>query len=530
MSNSPNSRTLPRLMRELETLYGDLEAVVGRGERLTYRDLLEQVETFAARLTVIGVKPGDKVGVLMGNRPEWIVSALAIASLGCVVVSLNSWATTRELSYLLVNSETQYLVATRSYLRRDYAAALNEMDPEVRSQLKAVIGVDEDLPEAWLPFIDSKSKPDAAAIEAVRAAGDAVDEKAIAFQLYTSGSTSAPKGVQLSHEHLIVNGWHIGERQGVIAGDRLWLAVSLFWALGCVNSMMNLLTHGGCIVLQESFDAAEALRLIEQERCTVFYGTPNIAQALFDHPDRERRDTRSLIKGGTLGSPEQIQRVIEFGVTQVCNIYGLTETYGNSHVTSYKDEENLRVMSCGQPLPGVEQRIVGADGRDLPSGEIGEIRVKGRVCDGYYKNEELSKASFDEQGFFRTGDLGFVDINGYLFYRGRLKELIKSGGINVSPADVEAVLSSHPSVYLAYVVGVPDAVKDEEIGAIVVLKDGTTVTHDDLVQYCKQNLAAYKVPRKLRFVSESELPTTTTGKVQKNRLASTFFTEGADIS
>ncbi|AIP34704.1 AMP-binding enzyme family protein [Paraburkholderia xenovorans LB400] len=523
MSNIPESRTIPRLLRELVANHGNREALVGQGERMTYQQLGERVEALAARLIRTGVKRGEKVGVLMGNRPEWVISALAITSIGAVLVSLNSWATARELAYLLSHSGCRHLIATRRYLKYDYAVMLRDMDPAIRGRLATVIGVDADLPDGWLPFDDAADVARVEAGDAVRAAGEQVGSDDIAFLLYTSGSTSAPKGVQLAHGALIVNGWHIGERQRIVPGDRLWLAVSLFWALGCVNAMMNLLTHGGCIVLQEAFDAGEALHLIEAERCTVFYGTPNMAQALYDHPERERHDLGSLRTGGTLGSPEQIARVIKLGVSRVCNIYGLTETYGNSHVTSADDDEALRLVSCGQPLPGVEQRIVDANGIDLPPGEIGEIRVKGRVIDGYYGNEELTKASFDEQGYFRTGDLGYVDSQGYLYYRGRSKEMIKTGGINVSPADVESVLSAHPAIYLAYVVGVPDPVRDEEIGALVVLENGASMASDEILQYCRQNLAAYKVPRRLRFVSEGELPMTTTGKVQKNRLAEMFF-------
>jgi fatty-acyl-CoA synthase len=171
----------------------------------------------------------------------------------------------------------------------------------------------------------------------------------------------------------------------------------------------------------------------------------------------------------------------------------------------------------------VEQRIVSAEGEDLPRGAIGDVRVKGHVTMGYYKDEEQTRLAFDDQGFFRTGDLGYIDKDGYLFFCGRLKEMVKTGGINVAPAEVEAVLMTHPNIYLAYVVGVPDDCRDEILGAVIVLASGTSLTEAEVVSFSRQNLAAYKVPKLIRFASESDLPLTTTGKVQKNKIASLFF-------
>ncbi|MDQ5849524.1 MAG: AMP-binding protein, partial [Pseudomonadota bacterium] len=379
-------------------------------------------------------------------------------------------------------------------------------------------------------------RPDWFTYSSVLSQGNAVDESVIdaaqrsvrpqdmAYLLYTSGSTSLPKGVEIQHYALIENMWHIGERQKVTEHDRLWLAVSLFWGLGCENALFNLLTHGGCVVLQEHFDAGEALELIERERCTVFYGTPNMAQALCEHPDRATRDLSSLRGGATIGTPEQIMRVVELGAREVCNIYGLTETYGNCNVADARDPLEKRIANVGRPLAGVEQRIVDPHtGKLLPPGEVGEVRVKGYVTTGYYKDPERTREAFDEHGFFRTGDLGMLDAEGYLHFRGRIKEMVKTGGINVAPIEVEEVLLAHPAVQAAFVTGVPDAVHDELLAAVIVLKRGAALTERDVTDHCRKSLAAYKVPRLIRFAAEGELPLTTTGKVQKNRLASTFF-------
>ena len=202
--------------------------------------------------------------------------------------------------------------------------------------------------------------------------------------------------MQLQHYALIENMWHIGERMHVTERDRLWLAVSLFWGLGCENALFNLMTHGGCVVLQESFEAGEALRLISEERCTIFYGTPNMVQALAEHPDRAKYDISRMQRGGTLGTPEQLQRIVDLGVTNVSTIYGLTESYGNCSVADAHDPQEVRFATVGRPLPGVDLRIIDVEtGQEQPRGAVGEIRLKGYVTIGYYKDEDKNREAFD---------------------------------------------------------------------------------------------------------------------------------------
>ena len=254
------------------------------------------------------------------------------------------------------------------------------------------------------------------------------------------------------------------------------------------------------------------------------YGTPNMIQALVDHPNRERHDLSALRTGATLGTPEQVRRAVTLGAADICHIYGLTEIYGNCHVTDASDPLELRLRSCGKPLPGVAQRIADPQtGREVPIGEVGEIRVKGYVMKGYYKDPEQTALAFDADGFFRTGDLGCVDANGNLYFHGRIKELVKTGGINVSPAEIEAVLMTHPDVHLAIVVGVPHPTRDEVLGAVIVPKLGRLPTGDELQTFCRGQLAIYKVPAAFAFCAEEALPLTTTGKIQRNRVAATFF-------
>ena len=529
MPAMPASRTIPGLLDELAARFPAREALVGEGRRHTYAALRDEVRAFAKGLYALGIRKGDMVAILMGNKPEWIIADLAICSLGAIMVAINTWVTGRELGYVLAHSDARMLIASDHFLKNDYFGMLETLEPLSRSspRLGPIIHVGARAYRDSIPFDDvyarGRSVPDATIDSAARA----IDRNDIAYLLYTSGSTSTPKGVQLQHYALIENMWHIGERMHVTEQDRLWLAVSLFWGLGCENALFNVLTHGGCVVLQESFEPGEALRLIAAERCTLFYGTPNMAQALCEHPDRHNYDLSSLRSGGTVGTPEQVKRVADLGAREICNIYGLTETCGNCTVTDAAEPLNIRIASVGRPLPGVELRIVEpATGKVLPAGEVGEIRVKGYVTVGYYNDAEKNRAAFDANGYFITGDLGLLDVEGRLYFHGRIKEMIKTGGINVAPVEVEETLMAHPAVKLACVTGVPDAERDEIVAALIVCRPGESVKQADLLAHCRRELAAYKVPRLMKFISEAELPLTVTGKLQKNRLAE-FFTRHA---
>ncbi len=526
MLTMPTSRTIPALLDEMAARFPAHEALVGTGQRYTYASLRDEVRAFAKGLHALGVAKGDKVAILMGNKPEWIVADFAICLLGGIMVAVNTWATGRELQHILSHSDATMLIATDRYLKYDYFAMLDELEPLAGAMplMKRIIHVGTRPYRDSLSFADVFARGRDVSDATIDAAQNAIDRQDLAYILYTSGSTSTPKGVQLQHYALIENMWHIGERMHVTQHDRLWLAVSLFWGLGCENALFNLMTHGGCVVLQESFEPGEALRIISEERCTIFYGMPNMVQAIAEHPDRAKYDISCLRAGGTLGTPEQLQRIVDLGVKDFSTIYGLTESYGNCTVADGLDPLELRVATVGRPLPGVDLRIIDPEsGKEQPRGTVGEIRLKGYVTIGYYKDEDKNREAFDTNGYFRTGDLGLLDENDNLYFRGRLKEMIKTGGINVAPVEVEESLLRHPAVKLAFVTGVPDAVRDEVIAAVIVRHDGTRVDEAALTEHCRRELAAYKVPRLIRFVNETDLPLTTTGKLQKNRLAD-FFT------
>ena len=530
MNMAPSSLTIPSLLDTQAEKYGDRDAVVGEGGRLSYNALRQAARQAAKGLLAIGVKRGDHVAILMDNRPEWIVSFLAVQQLGATAVGVNTWATPREMEYTLAHAEVKVLIAVGNFRKNDYSVMIDGMRPLAKTfpQLHHIVwfGSDGKKPAAsggeisWQAFLaEGKQISD----EQVDAAALAVTGDDVALMVYTSGSTAMPKGILLQQRLWIQNGWNIGERQHATEKDRLWLAVSLFWSFGCANALPNILTHGACVVLQTHFDPAEALALIETERCSLIYGTPNMAQALIEHPSRAGRDLSSLRSGAMIGTPEQLMTAVHLGARNICNIYGLSETYGNCAVIDADEPLEIRLQSVGKPLPGVTIRIADMEtGALLPAGEVGEIRVLGPLFLAYYKEPEKTRETYDENGFFRTGDLGMLDEEGRLYYRGRLKEMVKTGGINVAPIEVEEVLMRHPAVRTAYVVGLPDPVLDEKLAAVIILKDGATFSSEDLKAFCKREMAAYKVPALYRLTRDDELPLTTTGKIQKMKLHALF--------
>ncbi|MBT3628141.1 MAG: AMP-binding protein [Rhodospirillaceae bacterium] len=520
----PQSRTAMALINEMAARHPGREALIDGEQRYSWSEFQGRVRDLAKGLHAAGIRRGDKVAILMGNRAEWLIADFAIMALGGVMVAANTWATARELAYQLNHSECRLLIMSATYLKRDYTALIEEARAENYdlSGLQQIYCIADGAPPAGMtPFEDlwrlGADVPDSE----IDAAEAAVEGEDTACLLYTSGSTALPKGVPLQHYALVENMWGIGERLHIQADDRLWLGVSLFWGLACENALFAVWSHGATIILQESFDAGEALRLIEAERCTVYYGTPNMTLAIEEHPDRAARDISSLRVGATLGSPQQIQCLIDLGVREACQIYGLTESYGNCSINDAHDTVARRTESIGKALPGNDMIIADmATGKRMPTGEIGEIRLKGYVTKGYYKEPDKTAEAFDADGYFRTGDLGFVDDDGYFYFRGRAKEMIKTGGINVSPAEIEELLISHDAVELAYVIGLKDARRDEIVAAVIVATE--PIDSDELIALCRASLAVYKVPRKVKFVTHADLPLTSTGKLQKNRLKNLF--------
>ena len=536
----PASRTLGALLEEMAVARPHAEAVVFGDQRLTYAALDARVNEFARALLAAGVRRGDRVAVLLPNRPEWLVSALAIAGIGGIVTALSTYSTPRELAWALDHSEASALITADAFRGREYLNALYDLCPELgrsapgelRSErlprLRTVVCCDERRADGVFGLRDFLGRG-ATIGTALRDAQRAVTPDDICYILYTSGSTATPKGVTLAHGNVIENGFNIGERQHLTAADRLWLAVPLFWSFGSANALPAILTHGGCVVLQERFEPGAALELLERERCSVYYGMANMARPMLEHPDRGRYRLAAMRTGLTIGLPEDIAMTMEaVGARELCNVYGSTETYGNCAVTDAHDPLPVRLHTQGRPLPGMEIRVVDAETRrPLAAGEVGELCVRGLVTPGYYRAPEATAATFDADGYFFTGDLGLLDDEARVHFRGRLKEMIKTGGINVAPLEVEEVLLQHPAVKEVYVVGVPDRLRGEIVAAVLTLHPGVPGDAGALVAFCRDRLASYKVPTRLVFREADALPRTPTGKIHKPGLRQELAEDGS---
>jgi fatty-acyl-CoA synthase len=535
----PKSHTLGDLIDEMAAAAPAAEALVFSNQHIDYTELRARSDAFAKALITIDIKSGDRIAVLVSNRIEWIVSAFGAAKIGAIVAAISTFSTPRELAWALEHSASAALVTLDGFRGRHFLQTVCELCPELADcppgrlnsarfpLLRAVVAVDGGKRHGVFSLSEFLTRGAAVDVAELAAAQRAVQPSDICYILYTSGSTAAPKGVTLAHGPVIANGFDIGERMHLGASDRVWLAVPLFWSFGSANALPAIITHGGCAVLQESFEPGEALALIECERCSVYYGMGNMARALLEHPNHPRRRLGAMRTGLTIGPPEDIAMTIEaLGAAELCNVYGSTETYGNCAVCDAHDPLPLRLHSQGRPLPGMTIRAVDPMTRQsLPDGEIGELAVGGYITPGYFRAPELNTEAFDKDGYFLTGDLGSIE-DGRVHFRGRLKEMIKTGGINVAPLEVEQVLLQHPDIAQAYVVGIPDAAKGEIVVAAIELRAGATADTSSIVAFCRERLASYKVPARLDFRTAAQFPRTPTGKIHKPRLGDELAASG----
>jgi fatty-acyl-CoA synthase len=523
---SPASRgiaTLFALLADQASASPDHDAVAAGGT-VSYASLLGQTRTIAQALHADGFRAGDRLALLTDNRPEWISATFAAASLGGVSAPINTWVKRHDLEYLLGHSRPTVLITAARLGRQDYLAYLKEILPELWTagpgqwhsprfpELHSVVVIGDQVPQGAIGYQTWISQ--AATREAAPVAERPGD---IALVLYTSGSSARPKAVPLIHGHLIDNGFEIGRRQGLGPSDRVFLASPLCWAFGGANALMATLTHGATLVLQSQFDAAAAVQIMRAERCTSIYTLPVMTHALLDQPDFLPDRIPTLSKGLTLGPPAEIRLAREqLGAGSICNIYGSTETYGNCCVTPHDAPASHRDAAQGPPLDGMEIRIADPDGAPMTPGQVGEILVRGRITPGYLASDRSLAPAADSTGFYRSGDLGWLDESGWLIFAARETEMIKTSGINVSPSEVEEFMHTHPAVADVAVVGADDPVRGQQVVAFVRLRAGSAATPADLRDWCKTHLASYKAPRLV--VELDEFPTTPTGKLGRREL------------
>jgi fatty-acyl-CoA synthase len=491
--------TLPALLDDLAARFPAHAALISVRGRLDFATLRARADRVAAARAARGVGRGTRGGLLLPNWPEWLVVAFAVWRCGGVLVPLNTLYRARELGHALALAEVEVLVAVRRFLRNDFEASLATL-PSPR----AVVLLDPPADGAAVditPLLADGSVPSAAQPD---------DPATIVF---TSGSTADPKGVVHTHRSLCLAAAADAATLGIDADDRTWGYLPFFFAGGLVAVALSTLSRGAAVVLQDVFEPGETLRLLADERVTVFFAWPHQAEALLAHP--RWGETRLHLRKGVGANTKWAARIYPPDHSAVGS-YGMTETPPLCTAWPWNASRERRTTGHGPPVGRRELRIVDpSTGAVLPAGQDGEICVRGPELLAHYLGESPA-ACRDGDGFFHTGDLGHLDADGALHFVGRAKDVIKTAGANVAAAEVEAVLMEHPSVAAAHAVGVPDPLRGENVGAFVVAKE--TVDVETLLDHCRARLASYKVPRHVWLRREDALPQKGSGKVDKAAL------------
>jgi fatty-acyl-CoA synthase len=519
--------TIGALITQLALAIPDNEALVyhDRNLRLTFAELEAEARSVARGLMACGVERGERVALWATNVPEWVVLQFALAKIGAILVTVNTSLRANEIDYLLRQSEAATLITIGGFRDIDYIDVLREIGAigGANSVKRAIfVSRGEDCPSGLMPYEELHSRAGSVSDEELAAREALVGLDDCINMQYTSGTTGFPKGVMLSSRNIVNNGFWLGGGLGYTPEDRLCLCVPLFHCFGCVIGVLGAYTHGACLCPLESFDARKVLETVERERCSSLYGVPTMFLAEMEAQDGSRFDLTSLRTGVMAGTlcPEPLMRraINEMNLREITIIYGLTEASPGITQTMRDDTIEHRTQTVGKVLPEMEVKIVDpATGEMVGPGEPGELCVRGyNVMLGYYNNPEATRSAIDEAGWLRTGDQAAMDGEGYVRITGRIKDIIIRGGENIAPKEVEDLLRRHSAVSDAYVYAVSSEFYGEEVAASVRLKFGMAATEIELREFCKGELAHFKIPRYVRFVDD--FPMTASGKIQKYKL------------
>jgi len=526
-------KTIGQALEEAARAYPQHEALVDcrQDVRLTYAELDRAVSNVAGNLLASQVAKGDRVGIWSPNNAQWVLTQLACARIGAILVTINPAYRVSELEYVLNKVACKTLVVAEHFKSSDYLAMLSELAPEV-SESEA-----GDLHAARIPALRNVIHLGAAEMagmfrfsEFEQPVGDDVigDLERLALELqpddpiniqFTSGTTGFPKGATLTHFNILNNGYFVAEAMQFSAEDRLCIPVPLYHCFGMVMGVLGCLTHGATMVFpDEAFEPESVLSVVQAERCTALYGVPTMFIAELAHPAFADYDLRSLRTGIMAGATcprstmESVMR--DMHMSDVTIAYGMTETSPVSFQTGVGDPVDKRVSTVGRVHPHVQVKLIDEDGRVVARGERGELCTRGySVMLGYWDDDERTAESIDRAGWMHTGDLAVMDSDGYCDIVGRVKDMIIRGGENIYPREIEEYLLRHPQVKDVSVFGVPDQQYGEQVAAWIQVGDGEQLVEDDIREFCTGQIAHYKVPHYVRFVEQ--FPMTVTGKIQK---------------
>ncbi|MFZ6003330.1 MAG: class I adenylate-forming enzyme family protein [Actinomycetota bacterium] len=500
--------TMGGFLDEIAARFGPNEALVfdepllsGATHRCTYRDLRDEARRIAKGLIAIGVERGERVAILMGNRPEAVAALFGAAMAGAVAVPLSTFSPDAELAFLLTDCEAVVVLTQTRMLARRYADDIDGLRGRLPA-LREVVAVGD---STWDRLLAGGGPIQDHTVDDLIASTQPSDHALI---IYSSGTTSTPKGMLHNHRAPTLQFWVQSQIFRRHERTRMWTALPIFWTAGLNTAMGSTLAAGGCWVMQETFEPGEALALMERERVTEPYALPHQIAALEEHPAWETTDLSSL---KYVFGKSALARHPSVNGDTTWNMpvgYGLSETcaFFSSHWSDTPRE--LLKQSMGRLLPGNELRVVDPDtGRGLGPGEDGELAIKGPTLMEHYVGSSPEEC-FDADGFFHTGDAGFFDEDGYLHWTGRRSEMIKTAGANVSPAELEVQLRACPPVKLSRIVGMPDERLGEIVVACITLKDGVEASERDIQDFLRTRVAAYKVPKRVFFFAEGEIPMT----------------------
>jgi len=523
--NDP-SLTTGRFLREVARRHGDRCAIRFEGRAIGYRELEREARALARALVAAGVVKGARVAVLMANRPEWIVSAFAVGLVGGVLVPVNTFATRFELDYILRHSDSSLLLLQPELRNHRFLDDLLAAHPEIESsepgrlrvpalpQLRRVVSLGIDAPrggvETWAGLLAQGRDVTEELLDALVAEVEPSDDGLI---IYTSGTTANPKGVLHGQRAGVLQGWRFVEFLALDAEDRVYTTYPFFWTAGIAMSLLPCLAAGACLLLDEVFEPGAALERIESERATAVHAWPHQQKALCEHPEAASRDLGSVRKVD-FSSPISALAGIEKDEYGTGASYGMSETFTIASSLPAGAPAEARRDNSGRPNAGMVFRIVDPEtGAAVPEGGEGEIAVKGvTLMRGYYK--VLPENYLDADGFFRTQDGGSIDADGLLHWSGRLGHLIKTGGANVSPVEIEQTLAAHPAVKIGIPVGIGHPTLGEVVVLCVVPTAGATPDPEEIRAFLRSRLAVYKVPRKVLLFDADEIVYTGSRKVQ----------------
>jgi fatty-acyl-CoA synthase len=510
--------------------------------RWTYAELSEHVKALASGLLALGLESGDRVGIWSPNNAEWVLTQLACAKIGVVLVTINPAYRALEIEFALNKSGCKGLITADQFKKSNYLEVLRYLAPEYLGSQAGEFR-SQRLPYLrWTIHLGSENLPGMISFAEVLAGGASnkacgrVDERGSLLQFddpiaiqFTSGTTGAPKGATLTHHNILNNAFFVAETMGLREGDRLCIPVPLYHCFGMVMSVLACITHGATMVFpSEAFDPAAVLETIEQEKCSALHGVPTMFIGILEHPGFRSFKVNSLRTGIMAGAPcpiEVMRRVVgELNMREITIAYGMTETSPVSFQSSISDPLERRVTTVGRVHPHIEVKIVDTLGNVVPRGTTGELLTRGySVMRGYWGDPERTSQVIDEAGWMRTGDVATICEEGYCNIVGRLKDMVIRGGENIYPREIEELLFRHSMIESVQVVGVPDWKYGEELCAFIKLRDGATMAAPEVRAFLDGQVSHYKIPKYIRFVSE--FPMTVTGKVQKFHLRQMLMQE-----